>query len=237
MKKFNLLAYVAIFAMVLTSVSCDSQKSANLKTGADSVSFLIGSSYGKGLVAQIKTYPGGIDNVDALIDGFVKAAKGDTLLLGMSDAEAQAYVNSYFQTAMVKESETTLEEGRKFLEENKGKAGVITTESGLQYKVITEGTGEKPTVQDTVIVHYTGKLLDGTKFDSSVDRGQPFRTTLDGGIIQGWSEGVPLMPKGSKYIFWIPTELAYGMNPPSPAIKQNSVLEFEVELLDIAKRK
>ncbi|MDR2146854.1 MAG: FKBP-type peptidyl-prolyl cis-trans isomerase [Tannerella sp.] len=237
MKKFNLLAYVAIFAMVLTSVSCDSQKSVSLKTDVDSASFLIGSSWGKGLATQLKTLPGEPANIDAMIDGFAKAAKGDSVFLGMSDVDAQTYVNNYVQGAMTKASEVTLDEGRKFLEENKGKAGVITTETGLQYKVITEGTGEKPTsLEDTVLVHYTGKLLDGTVFDSSVDRGEPIKFALSQ-VIPGWSQGVLLMPKGSKYTMWIPSELAYGAQPAGQLIKANSTLEFEVELLDVIKKK
>ena len=104
----------------------------------------------------------------------------------------------------------------------------------MQYKVITEGTGAKPTEKDRVKVHYTGTLLDGTKFDSSVDRGEPaeFGVTQ---VIKGWTEGLQIMPVGSKYIFWIPSELAYGDRPAGPTIKANSVLKFEVELLEIVK--
>jgi FKBP-type peptidyl-prolyl cis-trans isomerase FkpA/FKBP-type peptidyl-prolyl cis-trans isomerase FklB len=154
----------------------------------------------------------------------------------MSPADAQTYVQNYFQQVQTKVADIALAEGQKFLDGNKGKAGVITTESGLQYKVITEGKGPKPALEDTVQVHYTGKLLDGTTFDSSVDRGEPVTFPLNG-VIHGWSEGVQLMPKGSKYILWIPANLGYGANPPSQDIKPNSTLEFEVELLDIIKKK
>jgi FKBP-type peptidyl-prolyl cis-trans isomerase len=237
MKKLNVIAFMAIYAMSFASVSCDSRKTVSLKSGVDSVSYLIGASYGSGLKENIKTFPGEPGNIKALINGFVKAAEGDTLLLGMTQTEAQTYVNNYFQQAQTRAAETTLKEGNDFLNKNKGEAGVITTESGIQYKVITEGTGPKPAFEDTVQVHYTGKLLDGYKFDSSVDRGQPAKFVLDQ-VISGWREGVSLMPQGSKYQMWIPAELAYGMNPPpGSGIKPNSMLIFEIELLDIMKKK
>jgi FKBP-type peptidyl-prolyl cis-trans isomerase len=237
MKKLNVLAIVAIFIMGFSSVSCDSQKSVSLKSGVDSVSFLIGANFGGMWKEQLKTLPGEAANVDAFINGFIKAFKGDTLLLGLSQEEAQAYVNNYVQEVYTKEAELTLEEGKKFLEANKGKAGIITTETGLQYKVITEGTGPKPALEDTVVVHYTGKLIDGTQFDSSVDRGEPAKFPLNA-VIPGWSQGVQLMPKGSKYTMWIPAELGYGMNAPQGSqIKPNSALEFEVELIEVIKKK
>ncbi|MDR2145261.1 MAG: FKBP-type peptidyl-prolyl cis-trans isomerase [Tannerella sp.] len=233
---------ITFIVLALFLGSCGAKKVAQQSTTAtvygtamDSVSFLVGSSFGKGLATQMTTFPGGPGNVDALIDGFSKAAKGDSLFLGMTETESRTYVDSYFQSATMREAEATLEKGRKFLEENKGKAGVVTTESGLQYKVITEGTGEKPTLEDTVAVHYTGKLLDGTVFDSSVERGESARFPLNV-VIPGWGEGVQLMSKGSKYILWIPSELAYGSQSTNPQIKPNSVLEFEIELLDVIRK-
>ena len=110
----------------------------------------------------------------------------------------------------------------------------MTTERGLQYQVITEGTGAKPTETDKVKVHYTGTLLDGTKFDSSLDRGEPAEFGVNQ-VIKGWTEGLQIMPVGSKYIFWIPSELAYGERGAGRDIKPNSVLKFEVELLEIVK--
>jgi FKBP-type peptidyl-prolyl cis-trans isomerase len=236
MKKLSVLVFMAIFVMGIAFVSCNSGKSVSLKSGVDSVSYLMGANTGIGLPGYLNSLPEA-GNLDAFINGFIKAAKGDSSLLGMTSEEMQNYVNNFFQQAQTKVAEATLAEGVKFLEENKGKAGVITTQSGLQYKVITEGTGPKPALEDTVQVHYTGKLLDGFTFDSSIERGQPVKFPLNG-VISGWSEGVQLMPKGSKYIMWVPAEQAYGMNPPQGSgIKPNSTLEFEVELLDIFKKK
>jgi FKBP-type peptidyl-prolyl cis-trans isomerase FkpA/FKBP-type peptidyl-prolyl cis-trans isomerase FklB len=236
MKNLSLLAVMAMVIMGIAFSSCDSRKSVSLKSDIDSVSYIVGASYGQGLKEQIKQYPVAQGNIDALIDGFTNAAKGDSVYLGMNMQEAQAFAQNYFQNLQIRVAEETKAEGEKFLEENKTKSGVVTTQSGLQYKVITEGTGIKPSAEDTVKVHYDGKLLDGTKFDSSIGRGEPVSFPLNG-VIRGWTEGVQLMSVGSKYIFWIPADLAYGMQSPSQLIKPNSTLEFEVELLEVSKAK
>jgi FKBP-type peptidyl-prolyl cis-trans isomerase len=126
------------------------------------------------------------------------------------------------------------EAGKKFLAENKSKEGVVETASGLQYKVIAAGEGAKPASTNTVMVHYTGKLLDGKVFDSSVTRGEPATFPLNR-VIAGWTEGVQLMSKGSKFLFWIPSELAYGDRGAGGDIAPGSTLMFEVELLEIVK--
>lgn len=123
---------------------------------------------------------------------------------------------------------------QKVLDENAKKDGVTTTDSGLQYEVLNEGDGEKPGATDKVKVHYHGTLTDGTVFDSSVDRGEPISFPLDG-VIKGWTEGVQLMPVGSKFRFLIPSELAYGERGSPPVIGPNAPLFFEVELLAIEK--
>lgn len=135
------------------------------------------------------------------------------------------------QQAMQAKARENLERGREFLEENAGKEGVMTTLSGLQYKVLEEGGGEKPEATDTVKVHYTGKLLDGTVFDSSVERGEPVEFKLNQ-VIPGWTEGLQLMSEGARYRFWIPSDLAYGQQAP-PSIGPNQVLDFEVELIEV----
>lgn len=125
-----------------------------------------------------------------------------------------------------------MNEGQKFLMENKTKEGVITTGSGLQYKIITDAIGRKPRSWETVKVHYKGTLIDGTEFDSSYKRNEPVSFPLNQ-VISGWTEGLQLMPIGSKYIFYIPSELAYGSRGAGSVIPPDSALIFEVELLDI----
>ncbi|MDR0538684.1 MAG: FKBP-type peptidyl-prolyl cis-trans isomerase [Tannerellaceae bacterium] len=233
MKKISII--FSIIAMVIVGVStasCDSVKSAKLRNDVDSVSYAIGVVQGAGLKQQLPTAPGGSLNVDDLVAGFIAGIKGDSAVLKMTAAEASAYIQEWFPKAQARDADQTKAEGQKFLDENKAKSGVITTESGLQYQVITEGTGEKPAASDKVTVHYTGWLLDGTEFDSSIGK-EPASFQLTG-VIPGWTEGLQIMPKGSKYIFWIPSDLAYGERG-SYNIKANSVLKFEVELLDIEK--
>ncbi|MGL4835366.1 MAG: FKBP-type peptidyl-prolyl cis-trans isomerase, partial [Shewanella sp.] len=126
-----------------------------------------------------------------------------------------------------------IEDGKKFLEENKAKPGVVTTESGLQYEVLTAGSGDKPSAEDTVEVDYVGTLIDGTEFDSSYKRGQTAKFPLNR-VIPGWTEGVQLMPVGAKYKFVIPANLAYG-DRDTGTIPPNSTLIFEVELKSVEK--
>lgn len=232
MRKFSAIAAVTVAAVGVVATSCDSKKSVTLKTDMDSVSYAIGVSTGASYKENLKTIPGGEANVDALIAGFSEAVKGEKT--SMTPEEAQAFMQTYFVQAAQKEADATKTEGDKFLEENKGKPGVITTASGLQYKVETEGKGAQPKATDKVKVHYTGKLLDGTVFDSSVERGEPAVFGVDQ-VIPGWTEALQLMPVGSKYILWIPANLAYGERGAGRDIKPNSTLQFEVELIDIEK--
>jgi FKBP-type peptidyl-prolyl cis-trans isomerase len=139
-----------------------------------------------------------------------------------------------FEVELLEIKESEKSKGVKFLEANKKKAGVKVTSSGLQYEVIKLGNGKKPVASNSVKVHYTGTLIDGKKFDSSVDRGQPAEFRLDQ-VIPGWTEGLQLMPVGSKFKFYIPAELAYGDNPPGEPIQPGSTLIFEVELFEIKK--
>jgi FKBP-type peptidyl-prolyl cis-trans isomerase len=234
MKKISVLVVSAI-ATVLIVASCDrSSVSTNvgLKNSIDSVSYSIGVNFGSGLRENLKTLPGGTANLDAVIAGFATAIKNDSSSLKIEEQDAMSYVNQYIMAEQNKLSETTKAEGDAFLAANKTENGVITTESGLQYKVLTEGTGVKPSINDQVKVHYTGKLLDGTVFDSSKERGEPFDTSLTG-VIRGWTEILQIMPVGSKYQVWIPSDLAYGPQGAGQQIKPNSVLEFEIELLDV----
>lgn len=133
------------------------------------------------------------------------------------------------------EGKANLEAGEKFLAENKSKEGVVTTESGLQYQVIKQGNGPKPSLTDQVKCHYHGTLIDGTVFDSSVERKEP-ATFYVNGVIKGWTEALQMMPVGSKWKLFIPASLAYGDRAAGEKIKANSTLVFEVELLEIVKK-
>ena len=202
----------------------------SLSTAIDSACYAIGVNYGLGLRENLKEFPGGTANSEALAEAFLRAIRGDSVM--MAQAEAQAYIQSYFANVQQREAEEAKEKEARFLEENKKREGVTTTESGLQYEALTQGNGPKPTLEAQVRVHYTGKLLDGKVFDSSVERGEPVVFGLTQ-IIPGWTEALQLMPVGSKYRVWIPAALAYGKEGAGNVIKPNSTLEFEIELLEI----
>jgi FKBP-type peptidyl-prolyl cis-trans isomerase FkpA/FKBP-type peptidyl-prolyl cis-trans isomerase FklB len=202
-----------------------------LNTDEQKLGYIIGMDIGKSLRQQGTTV-----DLDSLIDAITATYKGEELAMTDEEAAAvrQVYVeqrkaNATAKTAAV--GQENLVEGQMFLTENKQKEGVKTTESGLQYKVLTMGDGAKPAATDTVKVHYSGKLLDGTEFDSSYARNEPISFALNR-VIAGWTEGVQLMPIGSKFVFYIAPELAYGEGGGGP-IPPNSTLVFEVELLDI----
>lgn len=173
---------------------------------------------------------------ELIVRGFVDSIEGKAVI---EKEEIQALLMNLDATmkekqaaAAVAASEASLAEGKKFLEDNAKKEGVQVTESGIQYVVLNAGEGEKPVATDTVKVHYVGTFLNGETFDSSRDRGEPAVFPLNR-VIKGWTEGLQLMPVGAKYKFTIPSDLAYGPNGNPPRIPGNSVLEFEVELLEI----
>ena len=149
--------------------------------------------------------------------------------------EAQTLINEYHQNLEEEMTKAAREAGEKFLEENKKNEGVKVTASGLQYVVEKEGEGAQPTATDEVTVHYTGKLLNGQVFDSSVQRGEPATFPLNR-VIPGWTEGVQLMKEGAKYTFFIPSDLAYGPQGIPNAIPPHSTLIFEVELIKVIKK-
>ena len=149
--------------------------------------------------------------------------------------EAQRLINEYLQELQKKSEEAARAAGEKFLAENASREGVKVTSSGLQYVIDKEGEGATPTAEDEVTVHYTGRLLDGTVFDSSVSRGEPATFPLNR-VIPGWTEGVQLMKEGGKYTFFIPSDLAYGPQGVPNAIPPHSTLIFEVELLKVIRK-
>ncbi len=153
----------------------------------------------------------------------------------MEPEEAQNRIHDYLSDLQEKAIAAAKEAGSKFLEENKTKDGVKVTPSGLQYVVEKEGSGQQPGAEDEVTVHYTGRLLDGTVFDSSVSRGEPATFPLNR-VIPGWTEGVQLMKEGGKYVFFIPSELAYGDQGVPQVIPPHSTLIFEVELIKVSRK-
>jgi FKBP-type peptidyl-prolyl cis-trans isomerase len=218
---------VAALAAPLSAGAAD-----KLTTEKEKVSYMVGMDVGQSLT-QIK------DQIDIaiVIQAMQSTLKGEKPLLSPEDANTvrQEFMNKMRaeQTAKVKaEAEKNKAAGEKFLAENKGKPGVKTTASGLQYVVMKQGTGKKPGATDQVKVHYLGTLIDGTKFDSSYDRGQPAEFALNG-VIPGWTEALQLMNAGSKYKLFIPSKLAYDESDPPGPIGPNSTLIFEVELVEV----
>ncbi len=195
----------------------------------DKLSYAWGLAMGKQLQAM------GVPTVDSesFKDGVKVAFDGGEPVISIE--EAQTLINNYLQELQDKAEKLAREEGEQFLAENGKKEGVLTTASGLQYVVEKEGEGAQPTAEDEVTVHYTGKLLNGTVFDSSVNRGEPATFPLNR-VIPGWTEGVQLMKEGGKYTFFIPSDLAYGPQGVPNAIPPHSTLIFEVELIKVNKK-
>ncbi len=197
-----------------------------LKNSIDSLSYAIGVNVGENLKNQKVNI-----NPELLSKALSDVLNGGATML--SSEQCGIFIQSYFQKQASKAGDENRKKSELFLVANKTKPGVITLPSGLQYKVITEGTGPKPLETDQVKVHYHGTLIDGTVFDSSVSRGEPatFGVTQ---VIKGWVEALQLMNTGSKWSLYIPADLAYGAQGP-PSIGPNQVLMFEVELLEIVK--
>ncbi len=192
----------------------------------DSLSYSVGVLMAQSLKQQ------GLDDVDAtaLAKGIEDVLKDNPLSIDIQQANTQ--VQKHMQAQKEKQFASVVAEGKAFLEENAKRPEVTVTESGLQYEVLKAGDGPKPTAADQVTVHYHGMLLDGTVFDSSVERGQP-ATFGVGQVIQGWVEGLQLMPQGSKWKLYIPYQLAYGERGAGQQIGPFATLIFEVELLEI----
>lgn len=230
----RILALTALVAAGAVMSGCNQPAAGGatkLASGDDSVSYILGYKMGENLKKQ------SVPVKPELIARGLSAGMAGTPSL-MPDSVMQSVMMG-FQVRMMgiqhqKDSASGVENrqaGEKFLAENKTKDGVKTTPSGLQYKVLKEGTGPRPKATSQVTVQYKGSLLDGKVFDSSYERGQPATFTLNQ-VIPGWTEGVQLMNVGSKYEFWIPGNLAYGPQGQPPTIPPNSTLVFEVELLN-----
>lgn len=232
MKRVGALAVVAAVGLI----GCEQFKNAGSKTTKlesddEKVAYAIGQQIGNGMKSQ-----------GLKIDTTILASSIDDVLQGkpsrLTQEQMQAAMMKMRENMTAKqesEGKANIEKGSKFLEENKKKPNVKVTKSGLQYEIIAEGKGNSPKPEDTVKVHYTGTLIDGTKFDSSVDRGEPAEFPV-GGVIPGWTEALQLMKPGAKFKLAIPSELAYGPQG-RPSIPANSVLLFDVELIEIAAAK
>jgi FKBP-type peptidyl-prolyl cis-trans isomerase len=201
-----------------------------LSNAIDSMSYSLGVNIGEDLLNNLSTLPGGVYNKELFLKAFSDAMKGNPVVI--TNQEAQAFLQEFFTSAQEAEASSKKSVGEKFLVDNKKNPAVQVTPSGLQYIVITEGDGAKPVSTDKVKVHYEGTLIDGTKFDSSYDRGEPIEFPLNQ-VIRGWTEGVQLMSVGSKYKFFIPYELGYGEQGASGVIPPFATLIFTIELLDI----
>ncbi len=215
-------------------MSCGGGKKAELKTDIDSVSYSIGMDVGMTFQRQ------GIEvNPETFLQGFKDISDTSAKRL-MTEEQVRATMMAFQQKMMAKAQEKMMQqsgpantEGEKFLAENKTKSGVVTTASGLQYKIIKAGKGKKPNAASEVRVHYKGTLIDGTEFDNSYKRGEPITFPV-GGVIPGWTEALQLMPVGSKWQVFIPSQLGYGNNQSGP-IPPGSTLIFDVELLAVVK--
>lgn len=230
----NIISLLIMAAMLTLSMwSCKSQKDveskkAELTNPVDSASYAIGMKIGDDFIKQ------GFDstmNIDLIVAGIKDQINNETQL---KVEEIDMIIQSFFSEMQKAQSGDKISEGEKFLAENGKRPEVTTTESGLQYEVLKKGEGAKPTATSTVKTHYEGKLLDGTIFDSSYQRGEPISFPLNG-VIKGWTEGLQLMPVGSKFRFYIPYELAYGERGAGQLIGPYETLIFDVELLEIEK--
>lgn len=248
---------IALFACVFALTACNSQSESDTAAtsasagneSAASTEAASSAEAGFENAAAKRSYALGMDignslkalpvelNVDALAEGVRDTITGGETRLTQEELQAvmQSFVQD-MQTAQREQAQQTaqanLKAGKEFLAENKTKEGVQATESGLQYKVLTEGSGPSPDANDSVTVHYEGRLIDGTVFDSSRERGEPVTFPVDA-VIPGWTEALQLMQEGATYMLYIPPELAYGERGAGAQIGPNETLVFEVELLKV----
>ena len=223
-------AQLLIVSFTIILSSCSDNKATKIpETEMEKVSYSLGVNVATGVKAQ------GLDTIDAnaVAKAFNDVFEGNDLAI--SEEDGMKLLQEYFGKLQAKKQAEVAKAGADYLANNATKEGVITTKSGLQYEIINSGGGAKPTVNDQLTVHYHGMLTDGTVFDSSVDRGDPFKFPLgQGRVIPGWDEALQLMSIGDKWKLTIPSNLAYGeRGQPQAGIGQNSILIFEVELIEI----
>jgi FKBP-type peptidyl-prolyl cis-trans isomerase FklB len=226
------MRWIVTFALLALPALADAQDAPALKSEKDKLSYAMGMDLG----AQLKSRSVDIDT-DAFARGLSDALTGGKTLL--TEAEAKAVIAELQKAMLVKQTaeakavgDKNMKEGDAFLAANKAKDGVVTLPSGVQYKVLSAGTGPKPTLEQTVVCQYRGTLIDGKEFDSSYKRGQPATFPVKG-VIKGWAEVLQLMPVGSKWQVFIPPDLAYGTRGAGADIGPNATLIFEIELVAI----
>jgi len=227
--KFKFISTITVVT-VLSFASCDApveeKAPISMDNEVDKVSYSLGISVGENVKQQ-----GFNDlNVDALAQAMKDVMNGAETQLNTQ--EANQTLQAYFGKLRESQDAILRKPGDDFLASNGQKEGIVTTESGLQYEIITEGTGEKPGPESKVTTHYHGTTLDGNVFDSSVDRGEPIQFPVNG-VIKGWTEALQLMPVGSKWRLFIPSDLAYGPRGSGEKIPPHAALIFEVELISI----
>lgn len=225
MKKLNNVGFILLIIIALQSCNSIASKDAKLKNSSDSASYMIGISVGHSLKSQ------DVPDIDPnlIAKGIQAVMESDSAITAQ---EANMFLNTFFTKLREEKGKKNMDEGLAFLEENKTKEGVIETASGLQYKVLVEGTGISPKPEDRVRCHYRGTLINGKEFDSSYKNGQPAEFQLNR-VIPGWTEGLQLMKVGGKYELYIPSQLAYGPRGGGQTIEPNMTLIFEIELLDV----
>ncbi len=226
------LKLASIVGAMLLTAWASAQEPQTLKTEKDKLNYGLGVGVMRNFQRQ-----GVVVDLDLVIAGMRDTFAGKKLL--MTEEELQTIMSAFQKDLMQKQmdaakaiAEKNKKEGEPFLADNSRKPGVMTLPSGLQYKVLKEGDGKKPTIDDTVVCHYRGTLIDGTEFDSSYKRNQPATFALKS-VIKGWTEALQLMPVGSKWQLFVPSSLAYGEGSAGPQIGANATLIFEVELLAI----
>lgn len=225
--KRKILSSVLVLLLVINVSAQKKKDNMQLKNANDSAAYSVGV-----LIGQQMKNDGFVDLDTKLVEaGLAAILRGDTVLL-MKAEECNPTLMNFAKEKQKIKSEKASAEGKKFLQGNKNKPGVVTLPDGLQYIVMKEGNGPMPSINDTVVTHYHGTLIDGTVFDSSVDRGQPAEFPLKR-VIAGWTEALQLMKAGSKWKLFVPSELAYGDRGQGQKIGPGQVLVFELELLEV----
>jgi FKBP-type peptidyl-prolyl cis-trans isomerase len=216
--------------LLILGLACVNTYAANIETEQEKISYALGAVFGQNVTRQ------GMElDTDAFLQAIKDVMSGAEMKLSNSDM--QQIMQAYQKKEQEKQNNlaaTNKANGEKYLAENKMKKDVTESTSGLQYKILKTGTGEKPSSTSTVLVHYRGTLIDGTEFDSSYARGKPVELGVNQ-VIQGWQEVLPLMAVGSTWQIAVPSELAYGDRSPGGAIGPNSTLLFDIELIEIKK--